>query len=60
MRRGSCFSLAALLLVAGTFMMVCGGVGESRPMLKAGAVFLGLAVAFFLAALFVRWQGWGN
>ena len=60
MRSKGCLTPAALLLVAGGNLLAWGLVTESMRTVRAGAVFLFLAVVFGLGALYFHWQGWDN
>ncbi len=58
MRSRGCLTPAALLLVAGWFLLMIGWMQPSARMVWAGAGAVGAAVILGLIALYFRWQGW--
>jgi len=60
MRAKGCLTPGALLLVVGGNLLAWGLGTESRKTIEAGTIFLILATAFVLGALYFRWQGWGE
>lgn len=58
LRGGGVFTPGALLLVIGLLLMFAGGMYDSTRYVKYGVMCLGGAVLFFVAAFYIRWQGW--